>query len=369
MTSFACPSSRIAAAVIPLLLVSGLAHAGQKLQREDRRKIDVSGQTAIVVTNARGKTIVVGEKGAKQISIVASKWVHAKDEETAQRIMDALDFDVDVLKDKVAVTSRLPKDISVDHSLWSVIKGSKLGAYIDLTVEVPYEFDVSTSTTNGDVQVTNVAGQANVNATSGDVLVRDVGRGSVIELTSGNIEAADLGGDLHIAASSGSADIRRVKGIVAVEATSGSVRAYEVAGDATVNLISGDLVLQGCLGNVNFSTSTGDAKIVDVRGGVNATSSSGDLDVMIVPVGEKEFYLNTASGNIALHFEPAKDYGFMLNVNTCTGAIQGDLDIKLDQITRRTLRGVAGNGKSRVVIETASGNVSIYEIAQKSEKR
>jgi len=356
-------------AVIPLLLVSGIAHAGHKLQREDRKSVDVGGQTAIVISNARGKTIVMGESGAKLVNIVANKWVHAKDGETAQKIMDALDFVVEVSDDKIAIISKLPKEFSKDHSFWSVVKGGKHGAYIDFTVEVPYDFDVHTSTTNGDVRVTNIGGVANINATSGDVLLRDIGGGSVIELTSGSIQVGDLGGDLRIAASSGNAEIRRVKGVLAVEATSGNVQAFEVGGDVVVSLITGDLMLEGCLGNVNFSTSSGNATIIDVLGGVNATSSSGNLDVVILPVGEKEFYLNTASGDVALRFDPAKNYGFLLNVNTCTGSIQGDLDIRLDQISRRTLKGVAGNGKSRVVIETASGNVSIYERPEKRAKR
>lgn len=369
MTSGASPTSKIVAVAVALLLASTIAQAGHKLEREDRKKVDVSGQTVIVIKNTRGKTIVVGEPGSKQVNIVANKWVGAKDAESAQRIMDALVFEVEVSDDKIVVISKLPEASQKDSSIWSVVKGGKLKAYIDLTVEVPYEFSVETYTTSGDVQVTNLAGEARISATSGDVLLRDIGGGSVIELTSGNIRAGDVGGDLRIAASSGDTEIKRVKGLVAVQATSGNVYAYEVGGDAMVNLVTGDFKIKGCLGDVNFSTAAGNAEIADVLGGVNATSSSGDLDVVIVPVGEKEFYLNTATGNIALHFVTVTDYGFLLNVNTCTGSIKGDLDIELEKITRRTLKGVVGSGKSRVIIETASGDVSIFERTEKNEKK
>ena len=163
--------------------------------------------------------------------------------------------------------------------------------------------------------------------------------------------------------------MRRVKGLLKVETTSGNVHAYEVGGDAKVQLITGNLDLTGCLGNVDFSTSSGSGRIVGVRGSVSATSSSGDLDVAILPVGEKEFYLSTSSGNVVVQFLPEQNYGFLLDVNTCTGAIRGDMELtKLDQISRRKLKGVVGNGKSRVVIETASGNVSIIEGKKKSDK-
>jgi DUF4097 and DUF4098 domain-containing protein YvlB len=362
--------SRMLAVALPLLLVSGIAYAGHKLQREDRKVIDVDGQHTLVIVNTRGKTIVVGEDGAKQVTIVANKWVKAQDSETAEKIMEALRFEVEVLEGKIAVTSKLPKSSGGDRSFWSLVKSGKHKAYIDFTVEVPYGFDVHTSTTSGDVQVTNIGGTARVNATSGDVLLREIRGPSVVDLTSGNIQADDLGGDLQVAASSGNAEIRRVKGQMAIQATSGNVDAYEVGGNAVVNLISGNLVLKGCLGDVQFSTSRGNAEIMEVLGGVNATTSSGDLDVVIVPVGDKEFYLNTSSGNVVVYYLKADDYGFLLDVNTCTGAIRGDMDLKqLDQISRRKLKGIVGNGKSRVVIETASGDVSIIEQAEKAEKR
>jgi DUF4097 and DUF4098 domain-containing protein YvlB len=369
MSSGANLSTRIVAAALPLLLVSGFAHAGHKLQREDRKTVDVDGQTLIIINNARGKMIVVGERCAKKVTIVAEKWVHAKNAETAQAIMDVLEFDVEVEGETIALISKLPKAARKDHSFWSVVKGGKQNAYIDFTIEVPYEFSVQTSTTSGNVQVTNVAGLAHVSATSGDVLLREIGGTSVVELTSGNMEPGEIGGDLRVAASSGNAEIRRVRGFVAVQATSGNVFAYEVGGDAMVNLITGDLELKGCLGDVNFSTSSGSAMLKGIKGSVNATSSHGDLNVAIVPIGEKEFYLSTSSGNVVLHYVAADNYGFLLDVNTCTGTIKGDLEItQLDQVTRRKLKGVVGNGKARVVIETASGNVSIVERTGKSKK-
>lgn len=361
-------SNRILAAAVPLLLVSVLAQAGRELQVQEKRTVVVKGQKLIVVTNTRGKTIVMGEAGAKQVTIIADKRVEAGSAEEAKRLMEQVDFDVESEDEKISITSRLPESDKDSRSIWSVVRGGP-GFRIDFTIEIPRHFDVHTFTTSGDVRVTNVDGVARVNATSGDVLLRDIDGPSVIDLTSGGIEAVGIGGDLKIAASSGDARIHRVKGVLVVETTSGNVDAREVGGDATVELVTGDLELTGCLGNVVFSTSSGSGRIVGVRGGVSATSSSGDLEVAILPVGEKEFYLSTASGNVVVRFLPERDYGFLLDVNTCTGSIRGDMELtKLDEISRRKLKGVVGNGKSRVVIETASGDVSIIERRDKGEE-
>lgn len=359
--------THVMAVALPLLLVSVQANAGHEAQRQDKKTVDVKAQKTIVITNTRGKTIVVGEKGAKQVTILADKLVRAKSAEAAETLMESVHFDVETDDDKIAVMARLPKVEKKDRSIWSVVKGGN-ATRIDFTIEIPHGFDVYTFTTSGDVHVSNIAGIARINATSGDVLLRDIGGQSVIDLTSGGIEASEIGGDLLIAASSGDAEIKRVRGMLKVEATSGNVRAREVAGDATVQLITGSLELKGCLGDVVFSTSSGDGRIAGVRGGVTASSSSGHLDVAIKPVGEKEFYLSTSSGNVVVRFLPEEDYGFLLNVNTCTGAIRGDMELtKLDKVSRRRLKGTVGNGKSRVVIETASGDVSIIERATKTE--
>jgi len=360
---------RLVAAALPLVLISSLAWAGHKVQRVEKKTVKVDGETVVIVNNARGKTIVIGEPGAKQVTIVASMLVHAKDADAAGRAMEALRFDVEKKDNKIVIISKLPRTEKGGHSFWSVVKGDKYGALIDFTIEVPRDFDVETATTSGDVQVSGVTGTARVIATSGDVLLREIGSGSTVELTSGAIEASEIGGDLRIAATSGNARITRVKGLLQVQTTSGNVTAVEVGGDAMVQLVTGDVDLEGCLGNVSISTASGNARIVGVLGSVNATSSSGDLDVVIIPVGDKEFYLNTATGDVKVFFLPDQDYGFLLDVNTCTGAIYGDMELtKLDQVSRRKLKGVVGNGKSRVIIETASGNVSIVERTEKHEK-
>jgi hypothetical protein len=359
--------ARLAGVALPLLLLAGAAYAGHKVQREDRKTVNVTGQTTLVITNTRGKTIVVGHPDSRQVKIIASKWVKAANAESAERIMKDLDYEVEVLENDILIVSKLPGITKEDRSLWELVKRHGQIAWIDFTVEVPSRFDVHTNTTSGDVQLTNIAGLVNVNATSGDVLLRDIGGESEIEITSGDVEAGEIGGNLRIVASSGSAEVRRVKGTLAVQATSGNVYASEIGGNTLVSLITGSLDLTGCLGDVNFSTSRGNARIAGVIGGVNATTSSGKLDVVIVPVGDKEFYLNTASGDVVLHYAPAEDYGFLLDVNTCTGWIKGDLDIRtVSQISRHKLRGVVGNGKSKVIIETASGNVSIVELSKKS---
>lgn len=353
----------VAVLAVPTLLVAGSALAGTRLQKDERRTVDATGKTGIVITNNRGQTVVVGKQGIPQVTIVVSKVVKAGDRGEAQRLMDALGFDVSDDDGDVVVKTITP-EITVEHrGLLGLFKGETKSASIDYTVEVPQRFSVVTLTTAGDVRVSNITGTGRVQATSGDVTLREIKGGATVDVTSGTVEVTNLGGDLRVTASSGNLTINRVDGKVSVQTTAGDVTAQRVGGDSRFVLTTGDLHLDGCLGDVTCETKTGDAVIAGVQGSVNARSATGDLVVEILPLGQKDFVLSSATGDIDVHYLTPREYGFHLDVATSTGTIQGDLPIKLDAISRQRLKGIVGSGASRVIIETASGDVSIAEKA------
>jgi len=353
-------AARLLAAALPVLLMAGTASAGSRLHKEERKTVAVTDQQTLVVRNGRGETVVVGVNDSGRVSIVADMNVRAGDDDTAKRLMDALAIDVSEGEDEIVVETRRPESKDEHRGILAILRGSS-EAYIDYTIEVPRNFSVVTWSTSGDVRLTNVGGDAEVHATSGDVSVREIGGATRIELTSGSIDATGLAHDLRILSSSGDAVVHRVGGGLVMQATSADVDASEVSGDCQVQLITGDFKVDGCLGNVHFQTSTGDGEIHNVEGSINAITASGKLDVTIVPVGEKEFVLSSSSGDINVSYRVPQDYGFLLDVATGTGTIIGDLAIKVEEINRRRLKGIVGTGQAKLIIETASGDVTIAE--------
>ena len=65
---------------------------------------------------------------------------------------------------------------------------------------------------------------------------------------------------------------------------------------------------------------------------------------------------------MTVSFPAKKGAGFVLEVSTNTGSIEGNLEIKLDLISRKALKGVVGAGEGRLEIETASGDIRINEV-------
>jgi len=353
-------AGRVAGSLVVLSLLAGTAYAGKKLEREERHTVKAADHRAVVVFNPRGKTVIVGRDGASEVVVIATKIAKANTSEKTEELLARLHYEVRE-KDGVVVVRTVTDGMDGSRSFWSVVRGNKQLACVDYTIEVPRHFAVETASTSGDVRVNNVAGPLMVRATSGAIALKEIDSAVSIEATSATIEANDLQGDLAISATSGEALVYSVGGSFTMAATSGSVRVERVAGNAEVQLVTGDFYLEGCLGDVTFATSSGDAEILDVEGSVNAITSSGDIDVMILPIDGKEFMLSSSSGNIGVKYLTPEDYGFLLDVSTNSGSIEGDMPIKVEKISRRELKGVVGSGASRVMIETASGDIVIVE--------
>jgi DUF4097 and DUF4098 domain-containing protein YvlB len=349
------------AVIVTLLAAAGPALADFTLTEEQKKKVPLKGESRIYVKNARGKTIIVGRKGVDAVSIHAERIVRDRDSESAQETMDQLTFEITQDGEQISIITNHPDRVHKKGGFLSFLWHFKHKAYVDYTIEVPTAFHAKVSSASGDVQITSIEGQTKVFGSSGDVFLKDLGGRVFVEISSGDVEARELASDFHLRMSSGDAEIRDVAGTLNLNATSGSVFINGVGGDTFIDLSSGAYVLKGCRGSVEAKTNSGDGQLANVDGSIRAISSSGDLYLAIVPVGQKEFTVQTSSGDVEITFRPEDKYGFSLDVNTSSGTIEGDLDIDLDRISRRVLRGVVGSGESKVVVETSSGDIRIQQ--------
>ena len=330
-----------------------------KLTDEDNQTVRVDDEIQLYVKNPRGKTIIVGKQEVGEVSIRVEKFVRAKNQETAEEWMEELSIQVDSDGSQISIIAHYPS--GGEESLWSFLRGTRSKARVELTIEVPASFDAEVSGASGDVQVTSIEGGCSVYGSSGSVFLKTIGGDAFVEVSSGDVEVMDVRGDIHVGSSSGDALIRGAGGSISLSASSGDMEVYRVTGNATVELDSGDFLIQDCAGDVMTRTSSGNATLRNVLGSVRAFASSGDVTMNILPVGNKEFVVKTASGDVSVMFAAADQYGFLLDVSTASGSIEGDLDIRLDKVSRRVLRGVVGNGEGKLVIETASGNIVIQQ--------
>src|SRR5258706_11516726 len=104
-----------------MLASSGAARAvpGDRQEKEVKTSVPAKGKIALVVKNARGRTVIVGRPDATAISIVGVKTVVARDNEDAKTMMDNVKMDVSEKGDQVVIESR--DDNKYEDWGWSVM--------------------------------------------------------------------------------------------------------------------------------------------------------------------------------------------------------------------------------------------------------
>lgn len=352
----------VAAAMMIWASPSSAGQGTVKKSEEKTQEVTLTGQKIIYVKNARGETKIIGKPGRTTIFIKAVTTAKADNEKDALELLQAVTFEVKQSDDKIAVITRYPDRDEAKQGLLSFLKRLKRSAYVNYYIEVPVFMSGDVSSASGDVGVAMIEGGALVNCASGDVHVTQIGGDVDIELASGDVHVEDVGGALEVTVASGDADILRVGRNLNIQAASGDVTTVDIGGSARISMVSGDLVLKGCKGNVIAESSSGDLTLLGCEGSITANASSGSITVTIVPNKDKEFYLNTASGDVEIKYFTPEDYGFLLEISTGGGAISGDMSIKMDKISRKYLKGTVGSGKAVLKVRTASGDVEIGEI-------
>jgi hypothetical protein len=201
------------------------------------------------------------------------------------------------------------------------------GGRAELDIVVPFGTRVVLNGFSAPFSVRGAKGEVNVESLSGDVIVSDaVGRVSV-ETVSGNI------------------NVDRVDGDVGAEAVSGRIGLTNIKGDIETESVSGRLTMTGAQANsVRAETVSGS---VSYDGTFNETGN---------------YTFKTHSGLLTLAL-PA-NAGATVSMETFSGNVDSDFPV-----TMETARGQSGheskfefkigNGRSRIVTETFSGDIRI----------
>ncbi len=212
-------------------------------------------------------------------------------------------------------------------------------------MQVPFGTSVSARSLAGDLKVSKVRGEVQLESANGTVEAIGTPRLARVKTLSGDILIVDAGSAEGIAASTVSGRLV-VKGV--------KTRSLELA------TISGDLVL------VNIACERAQVRTVS-----GATEFAGPL----VKIGRYEF--TSHSGDVRLTL--AGSQGFELAAKTFSGGVHSDLPLTIGPNDpplppgapeRRDLRGTFGDGSALVIVKTFSGSVAIARAgSQRAERR
>lgn len=221
--------------------------------------------------------------------------------------------------------------------------GSGLAAWADVRLMLPAGVRAELNLGVGKVTLANVNGSIEVETASGDVEGKATAGSLSIDTGSGDVTLAGHDGDLSVDTGSGNIVVGAVK-----------------SGEVSLDTGSGDVRVDGLTASrLEIDTGSGDVVVsaADVRD-VGVDTGSGEIRIGLTGDVE-ELSVDTGSGDVEV--AAPKSLGAVVEIETSSGDITTEFPLQVTRKGRDGLSGTIGNGKGRISIDTASGDVTLKQ--------
>ncbi|MDE2824792.1 MAG: hypothetical protein OXI89_00885 [Gemmatimonadota bacterium] len=204
----------------------------------------VESTTATYTVDPGGELTIDADFGSVRIETATTDKVEILVEK--QRKEGTADEARRAFEDVEVTTEQQGNDVHlrVDHSRWL----GRNGMSIEMTVQVPYTYDLDVETAggsiiiadlDGEIRAKTAGGSIRIGATQGDVNARTLGGSIRIGPTEGGVSAKTLGGSIDIGDANGDVSAQTMGGSIRVGRTEGDLTAYTMGGNITVEAVSG----------------------------------------------------------------------------------------------------------------------------------
>ncbi len=355
-------ATAVRAALITAILIAAAAAEGASYKHEEviSKSISVEDAKQLVIESLSGDIIVTGEEGRDTIELKIVKVVRADDEEAARKIAESMGVVVTRPGDMIRIETRYPKKGRVKKSIFSFFVERGQSMSISLRLTVPAGMSVHAASASGDIEIGHMMSGVEASSASGDLIIRNISGDLEAHVASGNIEVEDVGGSVALGSAAGDIVVRNIEGDAEISVATGDVEITSIGGSLDLNSYTGDSVVDG-VGAVTYNGISGSARFVDVRGAVEASAASGDLSFRVAPETLVDYHITASSGNVILRFLEIMEDGFVLKAATTSGEINARLPITVTRVNRNRITGIVRDGRARVFLETASGDITVEE--------
>jgi DUF4097 and DUF4098 domain-containing protein YvlB len=210
---------------------------------------------------------------------------------------------------------------------------------VNYTIVVPQDTELRATTGSGNIVVRGPRGVARLRAGSGDIEAGDLDNEAEAETGSGDIRLSNITGRVRARAGSGDLNLDSIGGEVRAETGSGNIRVNRPGGAVKAKTGSGDIDVRGARADIAVQT------------------SSGSLTVEGDPPPQAFWDIRTSSGDIRLNVP--SEASFTLVARMRSKRLDLGIPLEVTEKSSRELRGRAGKGEARVVVETSSGSLEI----------
>jgi hypothetical protein len=207
-------------------------------------------------------------------------------------------------------------------------------------IRVPSHYNVKLSTSGGDVDLGDLAGNADLHTSGGDIKAAHI---------NGNIVGRTSGGDLHVISASGTMNVHTSGGDIEIESSGGALEAKTSGGSIEV----------GRAGSTVYAhTSGGNIKIREALDSIDASTSGGSIHARLTRQPHSDSTLSTSGGDVVVEL-PA-NVGAALDAHASGGGIDTDMPVTIvGHKDEDTLVGTIGAGGPRLTLRTSGGGISL----------
>lgn len=340
----------------------------------EEKNLTVSGPVTLTLNNDFGDiSVITGTTTQVQIKTEKTAW--GANEEDAQKRLEELKVIVEQNGNSI--------NISVQQlEQKDVLNFRPNGGRVTFTVTVPEETSVTLDSVNGELTLSGMKGDLDVQSDFGSITISGVSGTVTARTTNGAIVGENISSDSNIALASEfggiSLDSSQASALE-IKSTNGKVGLQDILLDGKVTIQNefGDLTLIGVKASAyDIKTQNGKIKLDQAQGSIVAQSSFGDVEVLNVDngtidlsstngaisfsgsLGAGPHSISSDFGNITLNL-PAET-GLSVDLQTDFGKISSDFDLTVSgALEANHWVGKLNGGGETLNAKTQNGNITI----------
>jgi hypothetical protein len=180
-----------------------------------------------------------------------------------------------------------------------------------------------------------------------------------VRTSDGDITVGQLRGNARTKTSDGDIDVKGMTGDLDAKTSDGHVHLDDIAGRVVARSSDGEIVANGIRGDAQLKTSSGNIRAT-IDGEIMAQTSDGSITAELVGAN-RGISLSTSGGDLTVRVP--KDTAAQLNASTTDGRIRTELPVTTTEIGEHKLSGTLNGGGKTIEARASDGNIKLLATA------
>ena len=315
-----------------ILFILFSTSSGSEVKKTYEKTFHIEPGAHVTVKGDEG-FIKVNSWDKPEVHLVWTKRVWGKNKKQAEERLKNVEVRINQTGNRLYVKVVEPRE-GRSFSFWDLFDPDTWGNHnhrspvVDFELTVPREINLSFSNDEGDVIVSSIQGDVDIDVDEGEIKIRDIEFGEINLYTDeGSISATNL---------------KNAEGTITIEVDEGDV-------------LLEDVVVR----RLRMECDEGDATFKKFNcGSCNITTDEGDIELDVLLEQDNRYQVYTDEGNVCFYLPNNPDVRF--DLETEDGSIRTDFDLKIKKRDDwQQCRDRIGNGSSLIKAYTDEGVISI----------